>query len=84
NGSPKKLPITIVADARKNDEQVIRVNSGSGISVSSNGKEVAFTFRGEVFVTSVDGGITKRITNTPSQETQVSFSPDGKSIIYTA
>ncbi|MFX5813242.1 hypothetical protein ABTE31_21290, partial [Acinetobacter baumannii] len=50
----------------------------------SNGKEVAFTFRGEVFVTSVDGGITKRITNTPSQETQVSFSPDGKSIIYTA
>lgn len=84
SGSPKKLPITIVADARKNDEQVIRVNSGSGISVSSNGKEVAFTFRGEVFVTSVDGGITKRITNTPSQETQVSFSPDGKSIIYTA
>ncbi|MBX9781464.1 MAG: PDZ domain-containing protein [Chitinophagaceae bacterium] len=84
SGSPKKLPITIVADARKNDEQVIRVNSGSGISVSSNGKEIAFTFRGEVFVTSVDGGITKRITNTPSQETQVSFSPDGKSIIYTA
>ncbi|MEN9600291.1 MAG: hypothetical protein RL596_2615, partial [Bacteroidota bacterium] len=83
-GNAKKLPITIIADARKNDEQLIRVNGGGGIAVASNGKEVAFLFRGEVFVTSVDGGITKRITNTPSQETQVSFSPDGKSIIYTA
>jgi C-terminal processing protease CtpA/Prc/Tol biopolymer transport system component len=39
--------------------------------------------RGEVFVSSVDGGTTKRITNTPEQERSVSFSPDGRSIIYT-
>ncbi|MFY9463489.1 MAG: S41 family peptidase [Sediminibacterium sp.] len=80
----KKLEVTILADNRKNDEQVIRVSSGSGVSVASNGKEVAFLFRGDVFVTSVEGGVTKRITNTPSQETFVSFSPDGKSLIYTA
>ncbi|HCT23144.1 MAG TPA: peptidase S41, partial [Chitinophagaceae bacterium] len=74
--------VRISADARRNDEQLVRVNSGSGIAVSPNGKEIAFIFRGEVFVSSVEGGITKRITNTPVQENSVGFSPDGKSIIY--
>jgi Tol biopolymer transport system component/C-terminal processing protease CtpA/Prc len=82
--SAKKLAVSILADNRKNDEQVIRVATGSGISVAPNGKEVAFVFRGEVFVTSVDGGVTKRITNTPEQETSVGFSPDSKSIIYSS
>lgn len=82
--SAKKVSVSILADTRRNDEQLIRVTSGAGISVSPNGKEVAFIFRGEVFVTSVEGSITKRITKTPEQETSVSFAPDGKSIIYTA
>jgi Tol biopolymer transport system component/C-terminal processing protease CtpA/Prc len=83
-GSPQKLTVNIIADARKNDEQVMRVSSGSNIAVSPNGKEVAFLYRGDVFVSSVDGGVTKRITATPTQELGIGFSPDGKSIIYTA
>merc|ERR1712137_1113474 len=49
-----------------------------------NGKEIAFVARGEVFVTSVDGSLTKRITNTPEAEQFVTFSPDGKSVVYAA
>jgi tricorn protease len=82
NGNPQKVAIRIAADARNNNEQVVRVSSGSGMNVASNGKEVVFIYRGEVFVTSVEGGVTKRITATPEQETSVSFSPDGKSILY--
>lgn len=78
----QKVNISILADARNNKEQVYRVTSGSGMSVASNGKEIAFVYRGEVFVTSVEGGVTKRITNTPEAETGVNFSPDGKSILY--
>jgi len=52
------------------------------MNVSPNGKEVVFVVRGEVFVTSVEFATTKRITNTPEQERSVSFSPDGKSILY--
>lgn len=52
------------------------------MAVSPNSKEVAFIYRGEVFVTSVEGGTTKRITNTPEQERSVSFSPDGKALLY--
>ena len=44
---------------------------GGGITemrLSPNGKEIAYVFRGEIFVGSVEGGVTKRITNTPWQE----------------
>jgi len=51
-------------------------------SVFPYGKEVAFIIRGEVNVTLVDGNLTRRITNTPEQERSVSFSPDGKAILY--
>lgn len=81
-GSAKKLNVNIVADQRSNSEQVMRVSTGTGIAVSPNGKEVAFLYRGDVFVTSVEGGITKRITATPEQETRLSFSPDGKALLY--
>lgn len=52
------------------------------MNISPDGKEIVFVVRGEVFVTSVDYVTTKRITNTPEQERNVSFSPDGKSILY--
>lgn len=82
NGSQQKVNIRIASDVRDNNEQVVKVATGSGISVAPSGKEVAFIYRGEVFVTSVEGGVTKRITSSPEQETRVSFSPDGKALLY--
>ncbi len=80
---PQKVAVAIAADAKSNNERVLPVSGGAReLSVSPNGKEVAFVFRGEVFVTSVEGGVTKRITNTPEQERAVSFSPDGKALLY--
>ena len=55
--SPQKVNINIVADDKSNNDKVIAVSGGArDMAVSPNGKEVAFVFRGEVFVTSVDGG----------------------------
>ncbi|MEG1554597.1 MAG: S41 family peptidase, partial [Rikenellaceae bacterium] len=47
-------------------------------------KEVAFIVRGDVFVTSVDYVTTRRITNTPEQERNIEFSPDGRSLLYSS
>ena len=83
--TPQKVNIRIAGDARSNAYRNIAVSGGvSEMAVSPNGKEVACIVRGEVFVTSVEGGITKRITNTAQQERSVSFSPDGKQLIYAA
>ncbi len=82
-GSPQKLKITISNDTRGNEEKILPVNTGvTQTALSPNGKEIAFVVRGEVFVTSVEGGYTKRITNTPQQERSVQFAPDGRSLYY--
>ena len=78
-----KLSITIRADERYNEEKIKPISGGlTDMAVSPNGKEVAFISRGEVFVASVKEGTTKRISNTPNQERSVSFSPDGRAILY--
>tara|TARA_R110000796_G_scaffold162592_3_gene279488 strand:+ start:18320 stop:21550 length:3231 start_codon:yes stop_codon:yes gene_type:complete len=80
---PKKLSMNIVTQSKANSDKFVSINGGVGeMAISPNGKEIAFTARGEVFVTSVDGSLTKRITNTPEQESFVTFSPDGKSVVY--
>lgn len=84
-GEPVKLTIQTAIDGRQNLEKIVPVGSGiDDINLSPNGKEFAFVFRGEIFVCDLEGGITKRITNTPYQERSVSFSPDGRSLLYAA
>ena len=84
-GDPKKIIITIAADGRNSIDKIVPVNEGfTEAKLSPNGKEFAYIFRGEIFVTSMEGGITKRITNTPWQERSVSFSPDGRSLVFAA
>ncbi|WP_108823264.1 S41 family peptidase [Dysgonomonas sp. Marseille-P4361] len=83
--SPKKVDIEIIADNIEAEKKRINFTSGAGeMSVSKNGKDVVFIIRGDVFVASVEYGTTRRITNTPEQERSVSFSPDGRSILYTS
>lgn len=80
---PQRLTVNIRTQDVSNKSSFISINGGvQDMAVSPDGKEVAFIARGEVFVTSVDGKMTKRITDTPAQEKFVSFSPDGKSVVY--
>ncbi|MDE5784234.1 MAG: peptidase S41 [Prevotella sp.] len=85
DGAEQKVAVDIVADC--NDRDLVRSINTSGateISVSPKNKEVAFVMHGDVYVTSVDYKTTRQITNTPEQERNVSFSPDGRSLVYAA
>ncbi|HRH39385.1 MAG TPA: peptidase S41, partial [Flavobacteriales bacterium] len=81
-GQPGKVNIRINTDGRYNPTSTMHVGNADEYDVSSNGKEAVFIHRGEVFVTSIAEGTTRRITNTPEQERNVSFSPDGRTILY--
>jgi Tol biopolymer transport system component/C-terminal processing protease CtpA/Prc len=84
-GRPQKVALRIGADGRRPIERILPVNGGMAeAKLSPNGKEFAFVFRGEIFVSSIDGKFVKRITNTPWQERTVSFSPDGRKLVYAA
>lgn len=84
-GEPAKVNVRVNADGRGSIERIVPVNGGfTEAKLSPNGKEFAFGFRGEIFVSSIDGKIVKRITNTPWQERSVGFSPDGRSLVYAA
>ncbi|MGD1959204.1 MAG: S41 family peptidase [Fulvivirga sp.] len=81
--APKKIDITIRTQAGSNSDKFISINGGvREMDISPDGKEIAFVARGEVFVTSVDGSLTKRLTNTPEQERFVKFTSDGKAVAY--
>jgi len=83
NGNFTRVAISIRGDKRGNAVTYMKeVKGATEIDVSSDGKQVALIIRGEVFVTSTDYNTTKRITNTPQQERSVSFSPDGRSVLY--
>ncbi|MBN8526689.1 MAG: PD40 domain-containing protein, partial [Planctomycetes bacterium] len=57
-------------------------DQASELAVSPDRSAFAIIARGEVFVVDAANGATRRITATPAAERNVSFSPDGRSLLY--
>src|SRR5690554_177241 len=80
--APQKVNIKILNNAGYNAIRNINISKITEFAVNPNGKEIAYINRGEIFVTGIDNNITKRITNTPSQERMITWSADGKTLLY--
>lgn len=82
-GEPRRVPVQIRQTDLVDGPAVTSVNdSATELSVSPDGKELAVIARGEVFVVSTADGATRRITRTPAEERFVSFSQDGRKLLY--
>ena len=79
---PQKLNVAVMDNAGFASTENMDINTVTEFAVSPNDKEIAFVNRGEVFVTGVDDSRTKRVTNTAEQERMVSWSPDGKTLLF--
>jgi Tol biopolymer transport system component/C-terminal processing protease CtpA/Prc len=79
----RRIEVMVAADRRERGVLPVDVTGQvTSFDVSPDGSEVAFVARGEVFVASTEHGTTRRITSTPEQERSVSFSPDGRTLLY--
>jgi tricorn protease len=81
--APRKLAVGIAADAMAPRVENLKLSEGAtDMAVSPDGSEVAVVVRGQVFVASAEFGNTRRITDGPGQKRSVSFSPDGRKLLY--
>jgi tricorn protease len=82
---PQKVSIQIgLSDSAADTQNKAYTDNVTEMALSPNGKEFAFVVRGDIYVASADQGETKRITNTPGQERSISFSPDGRRLVFAA
>lgn len=84
SASPRKVKVELVRDDVPQNTTLNFTQGATSASVSPDGKQVAFTVRGDVFVTSADYATTKQITSTPAGEAEVSFAPDNRTLVYTS
>lgn len=52
------------------------------VAISNDGKQIAFTYKGDIFTVPAGGGEAKRLTTSGSYETTPKWSPDGKKIAF--
>ncbi|MBV9732042.1 MAG: PD40 domain-containing protein, partial [Verrucomicrobia bacterium] len=82
---PVKVPIRIaIADSTAETRTVPMMEGATEMVVSPNGKEIAFVVRGDIYVAGIEHGDTKRITNNPIEARNLSFSPDGRKLVFAA
>ncbi|HEY4285942.1 MAG TPA: S41 family peptidase [Puia sp.] len=83
NGAPAKVHIRI-DDTGPMDELTIPIGEPKEMAFSPNGKAVAFSFRGDIFVGSTEGKFVRALTQTPGEEAGVSWAPDSRHLLYAA
>ena len=80
---PGRVEVQVYTDQIVNQSRNLPVTGEiTEMVVSPNGKEIIFIHRGEVFATSVDGSMTRRITSTPEREKNLTIHPDGNAVAY--
>ena len=84
-GQPRKLAIEVYADDKSNPDRAETFTKGaSEYALSPDESHAVVAVHGELFLTPLRGGKTKRLTETPIVEHSANFSPDGKRLVFVA
>ncbi len=84
--SPRKLAIEVNADDKSNTEKSTTfTRDATEFALSPDEEHAVISVQGELFLTRVPaGGKATRLTDSPAYDHSASFSPDGKSILFSS
>lgn len=84
NGQTSEIRITRRGVPSMPEAERLRITNGfQELDLSPDGKKIAFVARGEIFAASAkDGGDAVRVTETPTNEYSITWSPDSRRIVY--
>lgn len=84
-GAAARVPVTLRGAPAAAGERRIIETTFRGLALSPDGKKLALIAHGEVFAAPAkDGGPAQRITDTPTAETDVAWSPDSRRLAFVA
>ncbi|MCU0624528.1 MAG: hypothetical protein MUF53_11820, partial [Gemmatimonadaceae bacterium] len=86
SGAARRLDIRLVGTIEGAAREVRSATQGwSGIAVSPDGRKWAFLSGGDVWATSMDGGVpATRVTETPAAEGDIAWTADSRQLVYTS
>ncbi|MHC4670047.1 MAG: S41 family peptidase [Planctomycetota bacterium] len=80
---PTPIPLSIRSDVRNSGLEMRTITSGGEqVHVSHDGRQVAFSLRGDIWVMPAGGGNGKRVTSGPEKDEWPRFRPSGTEIAY--
>ncbi len=83
-GEPVPIEIHAPADAASPTAETLSVSRADELAVSPDGKEIAFVFRGDIYVRRAEADATAvtRLTRSPGRDHQISWLPDSRAIVF--